>query len=440
VATGRDRFTKDEADRIQGLLLEIRGTDRGAQKGLRAQLRGLGFRISDWRAGTDGFTASDFDRLVESGEVMISGDGSDQRGKPVVDLEGPSRAGRIRGCFLGGALGDALGAPVEFLDGNEILGRVGPRGVRSFLESDGNGRITDDTQMTLFTAEGMIRSRVRAEEKGICHEASVIDHAYARWLLTQGEASQRWPDPPDGWLATFPELQVSRAPGNTCLAGLRSPKAGTIEEPLNESKGCGALMRAAPVGMVPGWSADRRFRIGAEVGALTHGHPTGYLASGFLAAAIGGLIDRIEIHSAVAIALDELREQRGHEELKTAVEEAIEGARRHGLPSREQIEGLGGGWVAEEALTIALWVALAGADPFDALSAAVTHGGDSDSTGAIAGNLIGAALGDASLPRGLVKDLAEDDLVTTVADDVYRLLASPTLNVTEAVWKRYPGW
>ena len=93
------------------------------------------------------------------------------------------------------------------------------------------GRITDDTQMTLFTAEGLIRSRVRMALNGICHEPTVIDHAYIRWLHTQDEESQRWRDfKDDGWLIEREELHAIRAPGNTCLSALRGERAGTIEE------------------------------------------------------------------------------------------------------------------------------------------------------------------------------------------------------------------
>lgn len=62
---------------------------------------------------------------------------------------------RYQGCLLGGAVGDALGAPLEFMRRSEILQAFGPKGITDLVPAYGKlGAITDDTQMTLFTAEG----------------------------------------------------------------------------------------------------------------------------------------------------------------------------------------------------------------------------------------------------------------------------------------------
>ena len=126
-------------------------------------------------------------------------------------------ASRVRGCLLGGAIGDALGAPVEFWDLARIRKKCGDVGVTEYLPTtfsgtQGYGLITDDTQMTLFTVEGMIRASVRVD-RGIGFTISVLAHAYDHWLDTQTLSE---PDGSrDGWLAQENWLYSRRAPGAT---------------------------------------------------------------------------------------------------------------------------------------------------------------------------------------------------------------------------------
>jgi len=151
---------------------------------------------------------------------------------------------KYTGCLLGGAVGDALGAPAEFLFLQDILHRFGPGGVIDYVEfSDGFGRFTDDTQMTLFTAEGLLGS---GEKPKTCQPEDylpVIYTSYLRWLHTQsGFIPQMLKNKPDlkGGLLDIKELYRRRAPGNTCISALQSGKMGTLDHIINDSKGCGA--------------------------------------------------------------------------------------------------------------------------------------------------------------------------------------------------------
>ncbi|MCA1702603.1 MAG: ADP-ribosylglycohydrolase family protein [Actinobacteria bacterium] len=331
---------------------------------------------------------------------------------------------RIKGCLLGGAIGDALGAPVEFWSLAEIRERLGPEGVRTFVPA--KGMVTDDTQMTLFTAEGLLRASMRGVSYGISSPLVGLRRAYLRWLVTQDEI---WPrdvqpvgfrpsDNPwrDGWLIQQPALHARRAPGRTTLAALRAGGQGTLESPSNSSKGCGAVMRSAPIGLV----ISDPFKTAAEAGVLTHGHPSGYLPAGVLAVMVSKMLHGDTIDVAVDAALSELRRWPGHEETMAA----LEGARRmaaSGRPSPEQLETLGGGWVGHEALAIAVVAALVAEDLEDGLLVAVNHSGDSDSTGAICGNLLGVLHGASALPEQLVVDLAVREIVERVADDLFEV-------------------
>jgi ADP-ribosyl-[dinitrogen reductase] hydrolase len=346
----------------------------------------------------------------------------------------------VSSCLIGGALGDALGAPVEFMSLPEIRARFGAAGIIDLAPAYGRvGAITDDTQMTLFTAEGLLRADARWRERGICHVPSVVRHAYLRWLHTQAESSpaidefsngqQSWPD---GWLVGLELLHDRRAPGNTCLSALRQARLGSIEEPLNDSKGCGAVMRIAPVGLFV--NASRRFDLGCEIGALTHGHPSGYLAAGFLASLIGRLLDGDPIDGALDAATAELIGRPRHDECL----HAIEAARRlapAGEPTAEKLESLGEGWVAEEALAMSIYCALVAQDFRHGVTLAVNHGGDSDSTGAITGNILGVLSHPGDLPPEWLVDLELRDEIEQLAGD---LAADP--EDPRRSWERYPGW
>lgn len=325
-----------------------------------------------------------------------------------------------RGCLFGGAVGDAFGSAVEFLSIDVIREKYGEAGITDLeLGESGFAEITDDTQMTLFTAEGMLRAIKGGNERVIWHPTTAIYDAYQRWLVTQGYPKhEQYEDIYDGWLLEVKELHASRAPGNTCLSALLSREMGTIEKPINNSKGCGAVMRVAPVALALPSDKEHIFKVGAESGAITHGHPSGYLSAGALAYIIAAIIEGSDLLEAVMQAVGVLKEYEGHEECLTALTNAVELA-DSGLTDSEAFEKLGEGWVGEEALAIAVYCALKYRDDFKkAIIASVNHSGDSDSTGAITGNIVGAYLGLSSIPEEWVKKLELRGVIMRMADDL----------------------
>jgi ADP-ribosylglycohydrolase len=125
-----------------------------------------------------------------------------------------------------------------------ILRQFGPQGLTEMVPAYGKpGAITDDTQMTLFTAEGVLGAHVRGVLRGICHPPGVIHYAYLRWLYTQREPLPMANDfLLAGWLIKQKELFARRAPGSTCIGSLRrNSEIGMPAE--NDSKGCGGVMR-----------------------------------------------------------------------------------------------------------------------------------------------------------------------------------------------------
>ena len=364
----------------------------------------------------------------------------------------PERASRYRGCLLGGAVGDALGAPVEFMDIGEIRAKFGPGGIRDFVPAYGRlGAITDDTQMTLFTAEGAIRQKIRFSQGHQSVIEGMLACAYQGWLVTQGHLSVVKGFEPHGWLLQHEELFSKRAPGTTCLSALQAAKDfGTPAK--NPSKGCGGVMRAAPLGLLGhslGFSAETVFGWGCLAAGLTHGHPTGQLPAGFLAMLIFELAGGIDLRAAVQNARVQLATLPNHQETTKAVDRAVDLTYKKDGHDRALAQ-LGQGWVAEEALAIAIYCALTAESLEKGVIRAVNITGDSDSTGAITGNILGTYLGVHEIPNRWLAQLELRECITEMADDLATIRDWPLSEfghdsaedqAEQDYWtSRYPGW
>lgn len=341
----------------------------------------------------------------------------------------------IAACLLGGAAGDALGAPVEFMRLDEIHREFGPAGITSPPVLLGISQISDDTQMSIFTAEGVLRAIVCDESQGVCNPVEVLHRAYLRWLYTQGirPPGSSLSNEIDGWLVQRPALFARRAPGQTCLAALGSGRMGSVCNPINGSRECGGVVRVAPIGLAS--SVAETFALGADAAAITHGHPTAYLSAGAFAAIIRSVMEGAALQEAVTYAMSLLRPHPGHEDVCSAVEQAMCMA-AHRAPSARVIESIGSGWAAEEALAIAVYCAMVHADDFVAgVRLAANHSGDSDATAAMTGNLLGAMLGRAAIPESWLERLELREEIEALARDL-----ATGFSHGDEWFRRYPGW
>lgn len=339
------------------------------------------------------------------------------------------RLDKYRGCLIGGAAGDALGYAVEFLSEDFIKFRFGAQGITRYRTKLGLARISDDTQMTLFTANGLLcaaTGRCPDGEKNAYIDA--VAAAYREWYKTQIESYEQCNRKyTTCWLMNVPELFVPRAPGNTCMSAIDNGCGGTVERPINDSKGCGGVMRVAPVGLYFVDHEDLNWvdRLGAEAAALTHGHEMGYIPAAMLVHIIQMVAhnDEITLKEAVLDAMEAMKRlfpEASHlPEFINLIEKAMELAQGDGK-DLDAIHALGPGWCGDEALAVAIYCALKYVDDFDkALITAVNHGGDSDSTGAITGNILGAYLGLSAIPDKYIEQLELLDVITELADDLY---------------------
>lgn len=358
----------------------------------------------------------------------------------------------IRGSLMAGAAGDAIGYPVEFMSRNAILARYGDKGITEFkLDSDGKALVSDDTQMTLFTANGMLMGLTRGYMRGIGGDPKdYVDGAYIDWYYTQtvNKKSER-DDFHYTWLRDLPELVHRRAPGITCLNACESLLAHRDVE--NNSKGCGGIMRVAPMGLL-----DASFKesggsgfyyktvylaeAGAHIARVTHLHPLGYLPAALMTLLLSRIVpltpDEVKesIIDIINDGLDVMMNMYSNdyakykEYLRALTLKAVNLAHSN-ISDIQAIMQLGEGWTAEEAWAISLYCVIRHVDNMkEAIIAAVNHDGDSDSTGSITGNIMGAIYGYEAIKRERLfcpygkkfEDTIElHNIILAIADDLY---------------------
>lgn len=191
-------------------------------------------------------------------------------------------------------------------------------------------------------------------------------------------------------------------------------------------------MRVAPVAlMVP---RERVRSIAIETSALTHGHPTAQLAAAAWAEMLADVAIGSQLEETATAKAARYERLEGGQETARAIRKALE-APRDGSP--ETVESLGGGWIAEEALSIALYACLAGKTFDESLQIAVLHGGDSDSTGAVAGNMLGLIDPAAVLHHRWAAIIEGADIIARLVRDY--LLFQDEAGAADQLADDYPG-
>ena len=326
--------------------------------------------------------------------------------------------------MTGGAIGDALGYQIEFDRDIE------PRMATQF--TDEVGIISDDTQMTLFTACGLLWRNTRQYLRGIAvlpPEAMYL--AYLDWLDTQQKSNSD--HIPISWIKNIPKLNIMRDPGMTCIGALSSGKSGTLKDPINDSKGCGGVMRIAPIALY--LTEDVVGEFSAKSCALTHGHPLAILSAYVLGYIIYYVLNEKPIEEAIEISIQKMNDwtiekinssqdplKISYKNEKAELTKLFNKAADLALSNIEDqyaIRQLGEGWVAEEAVAIAIYCSLKYHDDFkEAIIAAANHDGDSYSTAAITGNIVGARVGYDNIPNYYKDNVELKDTIIEIADDL----------------------
>ena len=334
---------------------------------------------------------------------------------------------KIKGSLFGGAVGDALGFPVEFMQDGSIFRNYGENGITEYKLYDGLAIISDDTQMTLFTAEGITRAERKRVNPTAEDYVKELYQSYLDWFKTQSSDYDPNVNSDRSRLMNIECMYDRRAPGNTCLSALESGNCGTLEFKINRSKGCGGVMRIAPIALkltpkgVPIKEIDV---ISAGAAAITHGHDLGYIPAAFLSHVISEvLLDKklIDAIDNAKVATKELFPDSCHLEYFTElIDRAVSLTKDEYVDDDlDAIRAIGEGWVAEETVAIAIYCALKYEHDFEkAVIAAVNHSGDSDSTGAVTGNIVGAIVGYSGIPEKYLNNLELADELARLAEEL----------------------
>jgi ADP-ribosylglycohydrolase len=301
------------------------------------------------------------------------------------------------GCVLGGAIGDAMGHPTEFLSMAEIKRRYGPAGVTGFeLYWDRGGArfapYTDDTQMAEIVLRSLVDSREASEDLDAC-------------MRRMASGFVRWAAAPQGG---------HRAPGNACLSGCRALSQGVHWSKAGgeTAGGCGSVMRAYPFGLVFADDLRRCEEWSVAHSKLTHRDPIALAASAAMAVGVARVVrgDRDDVVLSEMVAAACRYSPKTAKMMAQAIEEALDGERPEVTLDRNR------GWAAHEAIAAAVYVVAR--HPDDA-RAAILEGantpGDSDSIATLAGSLVGARVGVAGLPAEWVRDVERTDDLATLA-------------------------
>ena len=245
---------------------------------------------------------------------------------------------RFSGCIVGAAAGDALGSPVKTLTRSQIKDLYGKKGILKLSpeKRQKTARISDETQMMLFTAHGILWADAAGLRTGEANCADYVFLALQQWLYSQtGGTSSidlQWilDDNETGFpcdllgISAFCKKRNPTKQLVQTLAGIKSENDyGRKRRPINQNKLFDCLPRAIPEGLYFYSDPELAFSVGCDLAAITHSHPTGYLATGCLSAIIAFICKGNTIERSVLNTMKILKEHDGFEECFAALDKAL---------------------------------------------------------------------------------------------------------------------
>ena len=337
---------------------------------------------------------------------------------------------RFRGCLLGMAVGDAMGAAVEKKSYEEICETYGPAGLLGYDTVNGLAEITSYTQVAAFAVNGLLL----AISKGQSQEAM----AYTVMALKEWASVQHFPKDPhrrNCWLRGTAAFRRRKCMDPRTLDALTRDALGTPRRPANQAEGPGSLTVAVAMGLY--FHPERmQFHqigvLGAQTVALTHGEPATFLCGGVLAYVIAAILNdpEGELESHFRLAAQTVADQFGGEfpqalRLRKTILDTVEKAKDPAAQPVAVMESIGCN-TCVQVLCGAMYAVLAGRGDFDTSAIiAVNHSGKSAAVGAVTGAILGALLGEESLPEFYLECLEAGQVLQTLATDLWQCYDKP---------------
>lgn len=341
-----------------------------------------------------------------------------------------SRFDRFVGAFMGYATGDAYGYPLQLMSYEDICERFEKLGaMRLPINAKADMALfTDDTQIALFTAEGINWADSLGAKEGNVNYVAYIFYALQAWALTQTKeipAEYEWitgrgQNAFKTKLLKSKGLYKRRSSDESMLETLAAAENlgyGRLIKRINDNKDNGAIKSALPAGLYFACDIELAFRMGADFSAITHTNPTGYLSAGTYAAIIAGILCGHSPLESVKAALKVLSDYDGAGEVLNAVSKALDLIEDTETEPRDAVELLGNGENAEDALAIAVYCSVLHRESYTfAVQLAVNQDGASDTCGALTGGILGAYYGTRGIPVKWIKKLQYKNLICDICE------------------------
>ncbi len=342
-----------------------------------------------------------------------------------------------RGCFLGMAVGDAMGYTVDEMSLEEICAEYGPDGLLGYDLRNDSAEVTSYTQVAAFMANGLLLYVTRGKPGT---QLQFITLAMREWVKRQH--FPRDPSRSMCWVAQVPELRRKLCRDARMLDAMRFETLGTPEKPINSAASPGAILAGAvmglffdPVRMDP----PQIGKLAVQSVALTHGDPEAFLAAAVLAYTIAGLVQAPEepLRAQFTQAIDVVQAQFAGQfpqanALAQTLKKAIAMANTAGTDPHEDMETLYCS-TAGQCLAGAIYACLTSHEDFDtAMITAVNHSGKSAAVAAITGAVLGTVLTEEALPDFYLESLEAADVLRQLADDFAQ--GNPTRGLFDDDW------